>query len=149
MAPVDVLIQRLDPQLPLPAYAHPADAGLDLYAAESVLLAPGQRHAVATGIAIALPTGYVGLIHPRSGLALKHGIGMVNAPGTIDAGYRGEIKVILINHDRSAEFEVTRGERIAQLVVQQVEQVAWTEVAELPTTARGFGGFGSTGKGSQ
>jgi len=142
---VDVLIQRLDDAVPLPTYAHPGDAGADLVSTEDVELAPGERRAVATGIAIALPAGYVGLIHPRSGLALKHGISMVNAPGTIDAGYRGEIKVILINHDRAASFAIKRGDRIAQLVIQRCERATFHEVELLPGSDRGEGGFGSTG----
>lgn len=142
---VDVLIQRLDPEVPMPRYSHPGDAGADLTATESLTLAPGQRAAVATGIAIALPSGYVGLIHPRSGLALKHGISMVNPPGTIDAGYRGEIKVLLINHDTEKTFEISRGDRIAQLVIQRVEQAVFHEVEFLPGSDRGEGGFGSTG----
>lgn len=146
MSPVDVLIKRISAAVPLPAYAHPGDAGLDLHAAESVKLAPGERRAVATGIEIALPAGYVALVHPRSGLALKHGVTALNAPGTIDAGYRGEIKVILINHDPVNDFEIAVGDRIAQLVVQRFETVRWHEVAELPGSHRGEGGFGSTGQ---
>lgn len=142
---VDVLIQRLDPEVPLPNYAHPGDAGADLVSTESLVLAPGERAAVSTGIAIALPAGYVALVHPRSGLALKHGISMVNAPGTIDAGYRGEIKVILINHDPAASFRINRGDRIAQLVIQKFETAKFHEVMSLPGSDRGEGGFGSTG----
>ena len=143
--PVDVLITRLDPELPLPAYEHPGDAGLDLRARADVSLAPGARALVPTGIAIALPAGYVGLVCPRSGLALRHGIGLVNAPGVIDAGYRGEIAVILVNHDLQATVELTRGDRIAQLVVQRVEVARLVEVSDLPGSHRGMGGFGSTG----
>ncbi|WP_234949073.1 dUTP diphosphatase [Corynebacterium aquatimens] len=125
--------------------AHAGDAGADLYAAEDVTLAPGERALIGTGIAIALPMGTVGLIHPRSGLAAKHGITIVNAPGTVDAEYRGELKVCLLNTDRAKAFEVTRGMRIAQLVVQRVELVGFEEVEELDETARGTGGYGSTG----
>ena len=142
---VDVLIQRLDPDVPLPTYAHPGDAGADLVSTQDVTLAPGERAAVPTGIAIALPAGYVGLIHPRSGLALKHGVSMVNAPGTIDAGYRGEIKVLLVNHDGKSSFVIQRGDRIAQLVIQRVERGLFHEVRQLPGSDRGDGGFGSTG----
>ena len=147
-APLAVQVLRLDPSLPLPEYAHSDDAGIDLHAAEDVTLEPGQRQAVPTGLAIALPAGFVGLIHPRSGLALKHGIGMVNAPGTIDAGYRGEIKVLLVNHDREHAVSLAKGDRIAQLLVQQVERVSWEEVEQLPESERGTGGFGSTGGGA-
>lgn len=142
---VDVLIQRLDPDVPLPTYAHAGDAGADLVSTADLTLAPGERTAVPTGIAIALPAGFVGLIHPRSGLALKHGVGMVNAPGTIDAGYRGEIKVLLINHDTQTPFVIQRGDRIAQLVIQRVEHAVFHEVSQLPGSYRGDGGFGSTG----
>ncbi|MDO5031719.1 dUTP diphosphatase [Corynebacterium sp.] len=140
-----VKLKRLDPQLPLPKRAHRGDAGADLYAAESVTLQPGERALVGTGIAIALPLGTVGLIHPRSGLGAKHGISVVNTPGTIDADYRGEIKVCLINHDPREPFAVERGMRIAQLVVQRVELVDFEEVDELDDTVRGAGGYGSTG----
>ncbi len=141
----DVLIPRLDPGLPLPGYAQPGDAGLDLYAVHDVDLAPGERALVGTGIAIALPAGYAGFVHPRSGLAARHGITLVNAPGTIDAGYRGEIKVILLNTDTAQPASLRRGDRIAQLVVQRVETVVWREVPVLPDSVRGDGGFGSTG----
>jgi dUTP diphosphatase len=143
--PLDVLITRLDPAVPLPAYARPGDAGADLVAAEDIDLAPGERATVRTGIAIALPEGYAGFVHPRSGLAAKHGITLVNAPGTIDAGYRGEIKVILLNTDLVRAASLRRGDRIAQLVVQRVENVAFREVPVLPESARGDNGFGSTG----
>lgn len=143
--PVDVLITRLDPDLPLPAYEHPGDAGLDLRARADVSLAPGARALVPTGIAIALPAGYVALVCPRSGLALRHGVGLVNAPGVIDAGYRGEISVILINHDLHETVDVRRGDRIAQLLVQRVEAARLVEVSDLPGSHRGDGGFGSTG----
>jgi dUTP pyrophosphatase len=142
---LDVLITRLDPEVALPGYARPGDAGVDLAAAEDVDLAPGQRALVGTGIAIALPDGYAGFVHPRSGLAARHGVTLVNAPGTIDAGYRGEIKVILLNTDASQPVSLRRGDRIAQLVVQRVENVAFREVPALPDSDRGEHGFGSTG----
>jgi dUTP pyrophosphatase len=142
---VDVLIKRIDADLPLPAAGHPGDAGADLFAAEDVDLAPGQRALVGTGVAIALPAGYAGFVHPRSGLAARHGVTIVNAPGTIDAGYRGEVKVTLLNTDASRPVSFRRGDRIAQLVVQRVEQVLFHEVESLPGSARGEGGFGSTG----
>jgi dUTP pyrophosphatase len=142
---VDVLITLLDPGVPLPAYAHDGDAGADLVTAEDVELAPGERALVGTGIAIAVPTGYAAFVHPRSGLAAKHGVTVVNAPGTIDAGYRGEIKVILLNTDAARPVSLRRGDRIAQLVVQRVENVTFREVPALPGSARGEGGFGSTG----
>ena len=138
-------VQRLDPQLPLPAYARDGDAGLDLYAAETLTLEPGERAAVRTGIAVAIPRGCAGFVLPRSGLALRHGLSLVNTPGLIDAGYRGEIRVVLINHDRSARVSVARGERIAQLVIQRVEAAELVEVETLSETSRGSGGFGSTG----
>lgn len=139
-------VRRLDPALPLPSYARPGDAGLDLYARESVTLKPGARALVPTGVAIALPDGHVGLVHPRSGLAARHGVTLVNAPGTIDAGYRGEIKVVLANTDVHDPVVLERGSRIAQLVVQRVETVQVIEVDALPDSARGAGGFGSTGR---
>jgi len=142
---VSVLITRLDESLPLPAYAHPGDAGLDLHAAEDCVLEPGERRAVAAGIAIALPPGYAAFVHPRSGLALKAGLGMPNAPGIIDAGYRGEIKVLLINHDRELPIRIAHGDRIAQMVIQRVAVADLIEVSELPGTQRGQGGFGSSG----
>ena len=142
---LDVLITRLDPAVPLPAYARAGDAGADLFAAEDVDLAPGERALVRTGIAIALPEGYAGFVHPRSGLAARHGVTLVNAPGTIDAGYRGEIKVILLNTDTARAVLLRRGDRIAQLVVQRVENVTFREVPALPESARGQDGFGSTG----
>jgi dUTP pyrophosphatase len=142
---VDVLITRLDPDVPLPSYARHDDAGADLAAAEDVDLAPGERALVRTGVAIALPAGYAAFVHPRSGLAARHGVTVVNAPGTIDAGYRGEIKVILLNTDPVRPVSFRRGDRIAQLVVQRVEQVTFCEVAALPGSARAEGGFGSTG----
>ena len=140
-----VRVRRLDPDLPLPSYARPGDAGADLRAAVDVTLAPGERAMVPTGIAIALPEGHVGLVHPRSGLAARHGLSIVNAPGTIDAGYRGEVKVLLVNLDRSEPVVLRRGDRIAQLVVQRYETAAFEEVDELDETVRGSGGYGSTG----
>ena len=142
---VDVLVRRLDPDLPLPERAHPGDAGVDLYAVRDVELAPGERAVVGTGIAIALPDGYAAFVHPRSGLAARHGVTLVNAPGTIDAGYRGEIAVTMINTDRSAAVRFSRGDRIAQLIIQRVERAVFSEVSMLPGSARGEGGFGSTG----
>jgi dUTP pyrophosphatase len=142
---VQVPVRRLDPELPLPAYAHHDDAGADLVTAVDVEIAPGERVVVPTGTAVALPEGYAGFVHPRSGLAARSGIGIVNAPGTIDAGYRGEIKVILINHDLSTPVRLQRGDRIAQLVVQRVERVAFVPAEALPDSERGEGGHGSTG----
>jgi dUTP pyrophosphatase len=142
---LDIPILRLDADLPLPAYAHPGDAGADLLTTVDVTLAPGERALVPTGIALALPEGYVALVHPRSGLAARHGLSIVNSPGTIDAGYRGEIKILLINHDPREPIELRRGDRVAQLVVQRYEQAVFTEVAELPASSRGDGGYGSTG----
>src|SRR5690348_131792 len=142
---VDVLIQRLDPELPLPSYAHAGDAGADLVAAQDVELPPGERRMVPTGVAIALPDGYAAFVHPRSGLAAKLGVTIVNAPGTVDAGYRGEIKVTLLNTDLHETHLLRRGDRIAQLVIQKVERAVFLEVDELPGSARGTGGFGSTG----
>jgi dUTP pyrophosphatase len=142
---LDVAIVRLDPGLPLPSYAHPGDAGADLCTAVDVSLAPGERALVPTGIGIALPPGYVALVHPRSGLAARHGLSIVNTPGTVDAGYRGEIKVMLINHDPGSSVELRRGDRIAQLVIQRFERARFVEVGELPGSVRGAGGYGSTG----
>lgn len=142
---VQVLISRLDPGLPMPGYAHPGDAGVDLYAREDLSLAPGQRALVPTGVAIALPAGYAGFVHPRSGLAARHGITMVNAPGTIDAGYRGEILVNLLNTDIHDAFTIRRGDRVAQLVVQRVSQVNFVEVEWLPGSQRGDTGHGASG----
>lgn len=133
----------------IPDYAHPGDAGADLHAAESAVLAPGERRAIGTGVAIALPDGYVGFVVPRSGLAFKHGITIVNAPGTIDAGYRGEIKVSLLNTDRDAAYEIAEGDRIAQLIVMPVSRARFVPVERLPGSRRGEGGFGSTGFGEQ
>jgi dUTP pyrophosphatase len=142
---VEISIRRLDPELPLPSYAHPGDAGADLCSAVDVTLQPGERALVPTGIAMALPEGYVALVHPRSGLAARHGISIVNAPGTIDAGYRGEIQVCLVNTDPHQPFTVSRGDRIAQLVIQRFEDAAFVEAEDLPDSARGDGGYGSTG----
>jgi len=141
---VRVPVLRVDAALPLPAYARPDDAGLDLYAAAPVTLAPGARALVPTGIALAIPPGFAGFVLPRSGLALRHGVTLLNTPGLVDAGYRGEVKVLLVNHG-DAPVSLSRGDRVAQLVVQRVERVALAPVAELPESARGAGGFGSTG----
>ena len=146
MVAPDLPVRRLDPGLPLPAYAHPGDAGADLCAAEDVELPPGGRATVGTGVAVAVPDGHAAFVHPRSGLASRHGITVVNAPGTVDAGYRGEVRVVLLNTDQREPFTVRRGDRIAQLVVQPVTRVRFLEVAELPATPRGEGGFGSTGR---
>ncbi|MET8850458.1 dUTP diphosphatase [Amycolatopsis sp. NPDC004625] len=145
MSSVQVLLSRLDPDVPLPAYARPGDAGADLVTTSDIVLAPGERGVVGTGVAIALPPGYAGFVHPRSGLAARVGLSVVNTPGTIDAGYRGEIKICLINHDPVHPVKLTRGDRVAQLVVQRVEHAEFVEVAELDTTERGDGGYGSTG----
>ena len=144
---LDLPVLRLDPDLPLPAYARAGDAGVDLVAREDVTLAAaGGRALVPTGIAIALPEGYAGFVQPRSGLAFKHGVTCLNTPGLIDSGYRGELKVCLINHDPTEAFEVKRGERIAQLVVQAVENVTFVEVDALDDSERGDKGFGSSGR---
>jgi dUTP pyrophosphatase len=140
-----VRLLRLDPGLPVPGYAHPGDAGADLHAAPDVTLEPGERALVATGVALAIPDGHVGLVHPRSGLAARHGISMVNAPGTIDAGYRGEVLVNLVNLDPREAFTVRRGDRIAQLVVQQVALCEFLEVDSLDDTPRGDTGHGASG----
>jgi dUTP pyrophosphatase len=142
---LEIQVVRLDRDLPLPAYAHPGDAGADLLTTVDVTLAPGERALVPTGVAIALPDGFVALIHPRSGLAARHGLSIVNTPGTVDAGYRGEIKVLLVNHDLREPIELRRGDRIAQLVVQRVERAAFVEVERLDSSVRGTGGYGSTG----
>ena len=142
---VDVLVRRLDPDVPLPAYAHPGDAGADLVTTVDLTLDPGARALVPTGLAIALPDGYAAFVHPRSGLAHRLGVSIVNTPGTVDAGYRGELHVLLVNHDLHAPAVFARGDRIAQLVVQRVERAAFTEVVSLPGSARGEGGHGSTG----
>ncbi|MEL0193964.1 MAG: dUTP diphosphatase, partial [Acidimicrobiaceae bacterium] len=141
-----VNVQRLDPEMPLPAYAHPGDAGIDLYARESIVIrSGGGRVLMPTGIAIAIPLGWAGFVLPRSGLALKHGLSVVNSPGLIDSAYRGELKVVLINTDPTDDYEVTRGDRIAQLVLQRVGEVTWNEVDELSGDDRG-GGFGHSGR---
>ncbi|MEY3156657.1 MAG: hypothetical protein RL257_677 [Actinomycetota bacterium] len=141
-----VLITKLDPELPTPSYAKPGDAGADVYSRIDCEIKPGERSLIPTGIAIAMPDGYAAFAHPRSGLAIKYGVGIVNAPGTIDSGYRGELQMILINHDPKESFVVKRGDRIAQLVFQKVERAEFVEVLELPGSNRGSGGFGSTGK---
>lgn len=145
MSRLRIEVLRLDPDLPLPAYSHPGDAGADLSARVDVTLAPGERALVPTGIALALPEGYAGFVHPRSGLAARHGVSIVNAPGTIDAGYRGEIQVVLVNHDPSRTVTLRRGDRIAQLIVQPVERVELVPVPELPPSSRNLGSYGSTG----
>ncbi len=142
---MQVSVKRLDARLPLPAYAHPGDAGADLVTAVDVELAPGERALLPTGIAIALPPGYAAFVHPRSGLAARHGVSLVNSPGTIDSGYRGEIQVVLYNGDPRETLRLRRGDRIAQLVIQAVETAIFTEVDELPDSVRAAGGFGSTG----
>jgi dUTP pyrophosphatase len=144
--PAPVLdVRRLDPELPVPQYAHPGDAGLDLFAADTTVLAPGERALMPCGVAVAIPEGHVGLVHPRSGLAVDHGLTLLNAPGTIDSGYRGELKVLLINHGQEP-VEVRHGQRIAQLLLMPVALVDVREVDRLDSTARGTGGFGSTGR---
>lgn len=143
--PLNVLIKRVHPDVPLPEYAQPGDAGADLRTTEACELKPGERAVLPTGVSVALPEGYAAFVHPRSGLAARCGIALVNAPGTVDAGYRGEIKVIVVNLDPREAVRFERFDRIAQLVVQQVERVRFQEVAELPGSARGEGGFGSTG----
>lgn len=146
---VDVLIVRLDPDLPLPAYALPGDAGFDICSRVDVTLAPGERVVVPTGLALALPDGYAAFVHPRSGLAARHGVTVVNAPGTIDAGYRGEVQVCLLNTDRRETVAVRRGDRIAQIVVQRVVRAVMHEAERLPDSHRGQGGYGSTGSVSR
>lgn len=144
-ATVDVLLTRVDPSVPVPAYARSLDAGVDLACTGDVVLGPGERTVVGTGVAVALPPGYAGFVHPRSGLAARAGLSIVNSPGTIDAGYRGEIRVCLVNLDPRAELRLRRGDRIAQLVVQRVEHVRFVEVDGLPGSERGANGYGSTG----
>ena len=143
---VAVLIQRLDADLPLPRYAKGCDASSDLVTRVYLTLAPGERALAPTGIAIALPDGYAAFVHPRSGLAIKHGVSIVNTPGTVDAGFRGELQIILINHDQHEAITFKRGDRIAQLVIQKVEHAEFVEVSQLPGSGRGAGGFGSTGR---
>ena len=140
-----VYVQKLDDTVPMPAYAKNGDAGADLISTIDLIIYPEERAIIPTGLAIALPDGYVGLVHPRSGLAAKNGVSIVNTPGTVDAGYRGEIKVILINHDKHIPFEVRKGDRIAQLVIQKVERVEFVSASELDSTDRGLDGFGSSG----
>lgn len=137
---------RLDPDVPVPSYAHPGDAGADLVTTTDVTIAPGERALVGTGIAVALPDGFAAFVHPRSGLAHRLGVSIVNTPGTVDAGYRGEIKVLLVNHDLREPAVFKRGDRIAQLVVQAVARVVWTPVTDLSPSERGGGGFGHTGR---
>ncbi|MDN4472720.1 dUTP diphosphatase [Demequina zhanjiangensis] len=145
MTDVDVLLSTTSPEVPTPAYSHPGDAGADLTTRVALTLEPGERATVPTGVKIALPDGYVALVHPRSGLASKKGITVVNAPGTVDAGYRGEIAVTLLNTDASQAVSFEVGDRIAQLVIQRVERARFIEVEHLPGSHRGDGGFGSTG----
>jgi dUTP pyrophosphatase len=142
---VEILIRRLEADVPIPSYAHPGDAGADLTTTVDVRLEPGERAMVPTGVSIALPDGYAAFVHPRSGLAARCGVSIVNAPGTVDAGYRGEIKVMLVNLDPAAPVSLRRGDRIAQLVVQRVERARFVEVERLPGSDRGDGGYGSTG----
>lgn len=146
MSDVEILIQRLDDGLPLPERAHPGDAGFDLRSTVDLVLAPGERGLVPTGIAVAIPLGYAGLVQPRSGLATRHGVSIVNTPGLIDSGYRGEIKVITINLDPKEPFEIHRGDKIAQIVFYPVPETKLREVDELPSSERGAGGFGSSGR---
>ena len=142
---MEVLIKRLDPSVPMPSYAKGGDAGADIATRIDFTLKAGERMLVPTGISIALPNGYVALVHPRSGLAIKYGVSMVNTPGTVDAGFRGELQVILINHDLTESVSFKKGDRIAQLVIQQVERAKFVEVTQLPGSDRATGGFGSTG----
>ncbi|MFN2495577.1 MAG: dUTP diphosphatase [Pseudonocardiaceae bacterium] len=144
---VEVLLVRLDPEVPMPRYLHAGDAGADLVTTRDLVLPPGERAVVGTGLAIALPSGYAAFVHPRSGLAARSGLGVVNAPGTIDAGYRGEVQVCLVNHDPRVPVALHRMDRIAQLVVQRVEQAVFVEVTALPDGSRGTAGYGSTGTG--
>lgn len=145
MADVRVAVRRLDPDLPLPRYARPGDAGVDLRARENAVLPPLARRLMPTGVAVAIPRGWVGLVHPRSGLSLRHGLTVVNAPGTIDSGYTGQLCVPLVNVDPSEAFEVRRGDRVAQLLLQRVDTIVWNEVDELDPTERGTTGFGASG----
>jgi dUTP diphosphatase len=144
--PIEIAVRRLDDELPLPEQAHAGDAGVDLRSTVDLVLGSGERAVVPTGIAVAIPEGYAGLVLPRSGLAARHGVSLVNAPGLIDAGYRGEIKVIAINLDPAQTFEIHRGDKIAQLVVAPVPAIAWREVDDLPESDRGAAGFGSSGR---
>ncbi len=149
MTDVQVLVKRLDPEVPFPAYGKAGDAGADITTRVDVTIEPGERLLVPTGLSIALPFGYAAFVHPRSGLAIKHGVSMVNTPGTVDAGYRGELQIILINHDLREPISFKKGDRIAQLVIQRVEVANFVEVDELPGSERASGGFGSTGIVSQ
>ena len=149
MSDVDVLVSTTEPDVPLPTYSHPGDAGADLTTRESITLGPGERATLRTGVRIALPQGFVALVHPRSGLAAKHGISIVNAPGTVDAGYRVEIAVTVINTDARESYSFAVGDRIAQLVIQRVEQAHFIAVDTLPGSHRGEAGFGSTGTGGK
>jgi dUTP pyrophosphatase len=144
--PIELLVKLLDEDLPIPQYRHPGDAGLDLPSRIDIVIEPGERATVPTGLAVAIPRGYAGLVLPRSGLAARHGIGLVNSPGLIDSGYRGEVAVVLINTDKKEPYQIHRGDRIAQLMIQRVEEVALIVAAELTDTYRGTSGFGSTGK---
>lgn len=146
MKNLQVLITRLDESIPLPSYAKGGDAGADIVSRIDITLQPGERALVPTGISIALPDGYAAFVHPRSGLAIKHGVTMVNAPGTVDAGFRGELQCIMINHDPQESITFKKGDRIAQLVIQKVERAEFVEVQDLPGSGRGTGGFGSTGR---
>lgn len=146
MKNLQVLITRLDESIPLPTYAKGGDAGADIVSRVDITLKPGERALVPTGISIALPDGYAAFVHPRSGLAIKHGVTMVNAPGTVDAGFRGELQCIMINHDPLESITFKKGDRIAQLVIQKVERAEFVEVRDLPGSGRGTGGFGSTGR---
>lgn len=146
MAPVSIPVQVLDPELPFPRYAHDGDAAIDLYARKSVDITPGRRFIMPTGLAVAIPPGYVGIVCPRSGLAAREGLSVINAPGVIDSGYRGEVRAALVNHDPHTIIGILRGERIAQLMILPIPPVLWRSVDELPTSGRGEGGFGSTGK---
>ena len=146
MSTVEVLLSRIDPDVPVPSYAKPGDAGADLVTTQDVVIEPGERAVVGTGIAVAIPDGYAGFVHPRSGLAARVGLSVVNTPGTIDSGYRGEIKVIVVNLDPREPLHLARGDRIAQLVIQRVETITWSEADTLDETDRGLGGFGSTGR---
>jgi dUTP pyrophosphatase len=144
--PIELLVKLLDEDLPIPQYRHPGDAGLDLPSRIDIVIEPGERATVPTGLAVAIPHGYAGLVLPRSGLAARHGIGLVNSPGLIDSGYRGEVAVVLINTDKTQPFRISRGDRIAQLMIQKVEEVAVVAVEDIAESQRGAGGFGSTGK---
>jgi dUTP pyrophosphatase len=146
LAPVDVLLRRLDPDLPPPSYALPGDAGADLRTTVDAELGPGERVVLPTGVAVAIPEGYAAFVHPRSGLAARYGVSLVNTPGTIDSGYRGEIKIIVVNLDRTSPVAFKRGDRVAQLVLQRVERARFVEVGELPASERADGGHGSTGR---